>query len=102
MVFHSREADVQYIVAACNAVPELIAKVRKLERQRDFLLMRGKTPACLLCDDCSYLVGEPCNWGCTAKLETRKKCLKKAVERAEGATGKTADVDAEQAAKEAE
>lgn len=75
-------------------------QVRKLERQRDFLLMRGKTPACLLCDDCSYLVGEPCNWGCTAKLEIRKKCLEKAVERAERATGKTANVDAEEATKE--
>lgn len=75
-------------------------QVRELERQRDFLLMRGKTPACLLCDDCSYLMGEPCNWGCTAKLEIQKKCLEKAVERAERATGKTADVDTEEATKE--
>ena len=75
-------------------------QVRELERQRDCLLMRGKTPAWLLCVDCSYLVGEPCNWGCTAKLEIRKKCLEKAVERAERATGKTADVDAEEATKE--
>ena len=37
----SREETVNnaaYIVAACNAVPELIARVRELERQREFFL----------------------------------------------------------------
>lgn len=32
-----RMGDAAYIVAACNAVPELIARVRALERQRDWL-----------------------------------------------------------------
>lgn len=126
---HNLDNNLAYIVAACNAVPELVKmyreaddeaadansawqkvrrenlalreRVRELERQRDFVLMRGKTPVCLLCEDCSYLVGEPCNWGCTAKLEIRKKCLKKAVERAVIATATSVDVDAEEAAKEA-
>lgn len=35
-----RMADAQYIAAACNAVPELIARVRELERQRDWLAER--------------------------------------------------------------
>ncbi len=29
MVFHAREEDVQYITAACNAVPELIAELKE-------------------------------------------------------------------------
>ena len=29
--------DLEYIVAACNAVPELVARVRELEAQRDWL-----------------------------------------------------------------
>lgn len=32
------EANAAYIVAACNAVPELVARVRELERQREFFL----------------------------------------------------------------
>lgn len=32
------EEDAAYITAACNAVPELIARVRELERQKDKLL----------------------------------------------------------------
>ena len=31
------EADAAYIVAACNAVPELVARIRALESQRDWL-----------------------------------------------------------------
>lgn len=34
---HNQEANLHYIVAACNAVPELIKRVRELERQRDWL-----------------------------------------------------------------
>lgn len=33
IVFHAREEDVQYITEACNAVPELIARVRELEAE---------------------------------------------------------------------
>jgi hypothetical protein len=32
-----RPHDAKYVITACNAVPELIAKVRKLEQQRDWL-----------------------------------------------------------------
>ena len=35
--YGTSEADASYIVAACNAEPELIARVRELERQRDWL-----------------------------------------------------------------
>ena len=31
------EDDAAYIVAACNAVPELVARIRALEAQRDWL-----------------------------------------------------------------
>ena len=31
------EADAAYIVAACNAVPEMVARIRELEAQRDWL-----------------------------------------------------------------
>lgn len=96
-----RMADAQYIVAACNGVPELVTRVRELERQRDFVLMHRIPSECLSPKDCVYLAGESPDWRCTAKLEKRKKCLEKAVARAEGETGKTADVDAEKAAKEA-
>jgi hypothetical protein len=37
------EQDAAYIVAACNAVPELIARVRELERQRETLAPRTPT-----------------------------------------------------------
>lgn len=50
-------ANAAYIVAACNAVPELIARVRELERQREalaFLLAQFLPHAeCPLFDDCS-------------------------------------------------
>lgn len=32
-----RLKDADYIEAACNAAPELVARVRELERQRDYL-----------------------------------------------------------------
>ena len=32
-----RPSDARYIVAACNALPALIKRVRELERQRDWL-----------------------------------------------------------------
>ena len=32
-----RKNDAVYIVAACNAVPELVARIRELEEQRDWL-----------------------------------------------------------------
>ena len=55
--FGSGEANAAYIVAACNAVPELIARVRELERQREalaFLLAQFLPHAeCPLFDDCS-------------------------------------------------
>ena len=31
------KADAAYIVAACNAVPELVARIRELEAQRDWM-----------------------------------------------------------------
>ena len=31
------EADAAYIVAACNAVPELVARIRELEAERDWM-----------------------------------------------------------------
>jgi hypothetical protein len=58
MVFHAREADVQYITAACNAVPELIARVRELERQRlklaDLAIYNNGCFDCPLEDVCLY------------------------------------------------
>ena len=104
----SWRANARLIAAMREALPELIAenralreKVRELEAQRDFVLMHRMPSECLSPKDCVYLAGESPDWRCTAKREMRKKCLEKAVARAEGETGKTADVDAEQAAKEA-
>lgn len=34
---HNQEANLHYIAVACNAVPGLIARIRELERQRDWL-----------------------------------------------------------------
>ena len=101
-------------------VERLLGKVKKLDsererleaenvnlkQQKNFLLMHGVPPTCLLCVDCSYLtqlsrpLNEPCDWRCTANLEMRTRCLEKAVERIYSKTTKTANVDAEQANKE--
>lgn len=35
---HNKSHDAAYIVAACNAVPELVARIRELERQREFFI----------------------------------------------------------------
>lgn len=59
------EANAAYIVAACNAVPELIARVRELERQRDWLADR-LTLSCHLGLDCSKLCPVPYLSRCTA------------------------------------
>ena len=44
--------NARYIVAACNAVPELIARVRELERQRKWLATFIE--ANVDCEQCPY------------------------------------------------
>lgn len=53
------KANVRYIVAACNAVPELIARVRELERQRKLLAAKVRevaheTDIMGSCDICEF------------------------------------------------
>lgn len=34
---HNHDNNLAYITAACNAVPELVARIRELEEQRDWM-----------------------------------------------------------------
>ena len=83
--------DAAYIVAACNAVPELIAKVRELERQRDWLASQH-AKACLDAanDACVWNTGD-CP---VCPLDKGVRCLE--------VTSKTFIEAAEKATKEAE
>lgn len=57
-----RKADAAYIVAACNAVPELVARIRKLEseiKRRDAQSWADLCNECESDGSCPYLVTCP-------------------------------------------
>lgn len=73
--------DAAYITAACNAVPELIARVRELERQNAFFLKALKENNLCPYSICKYDVGSELDeWECSA--ENNEKCWVQAAKEA--------------------
>lgn len=68
-------ADARYIAAACNAVPSLIARVRELERQREYLARELSSDDDQADCDHTHL---PCEhrsvWYCKAGLKGQMQC----------------------------
>lgn len=71
---YNGEANAEYIASACNAGPELIKLVRKLEQQRDWLA--SFIDAHMPCDSCPYHDDGGCEYSGTS-------CLKVMLDRAQ-------------------
>lgn len=72
---YNGEANAAYIVAACNAVPELIARVRELERQKRVLV--EKMAIDILCSECPVSEACPYENATFIELEDCAKQLEK-------------------------
>ena len=102
--YGTSEADSAYIVAACNAVPELVARVRELEVVEESLARNladtAFCPLCLIKDCPQYGNGDLGMGAFEPELVDREQCKKSIIAHARKGAKEFIEL-AEQAAKEA-